>query len=492
MLFFIFHKNFVFVIILNLWNYGIQESHYIAMALIMRLDKMKRFIIISILILLAGIAIPYFSYWGIEKWQDLLLILGLALGSLIFVLIYFKNPVILLFLVPPVIIFGQVATLKIRDWYYEISLAEILLLALFALFVLQKIARKDFRGIKFPLLLAILLLYLFFSFLSQGWAQNLSRAAIALRILCFHFLAFFLVINLIKKERDFKLALWALPLTGLAVAGQLIFKVSLLGGFMENYVLARETIITPVGKWVYIAAIIILTIPLSYALLLAARKNLVKVALLGIIILSLSAVALTLGKGEIIAVAAGLLYFFKRQERKKYLAAIIILAMLFVTFFPLASYGKKFLERFTHTFSDPNTNFRLTEFKVATKLFLKHPFLGVGSGNLKLEYKNLLPWSSETESNNLFLQITLELGLIGLAIVILIIRQIYLELKRMKNLSLRCEEKIIYLGFVGTMIVVLVNSLLEVTLIGLYYGIIFWYIMGLLLAQNNLLKQKND
>lgn len=448
---------------------------------------MKKFIIISILILLAGILIPSFSYWQNQEWLALLYLIGIMACFLLFLFLYSKNPVILLFLIPPTMIFGQIFTLKIRDWYYEISLPEIVIILLMIFFILQTIVQRKFKDWQFPLLSALFVLYIFFALLSFGWAQNLSRAVIALRIVGFHLLTLFLTVNLIKKTKDLKLALWSLPLTGFLVAAQVMIRVAILGGFSPNYILAREEIITPVGKWVYIAAVIVLTLPLTYALLLSVKKFWWKALLFGQIIVGAAATLLTLGKGEIFALGAGFFYFFGRQKKEKYFITLLIILALFITIFPLASYGGKFLERLYHTLNDPNTNFRLTEIKVAPKIFGENPFLGVGIGNLKLEYKNLLPWGVETESNNLFLQIILELGIIGFALFLLIIRRIYLEVKTMKSLIRKEEERIIYLGFISTLIVVLLNSLVEVTLIGLYYGIIFWYILGLILVQNALL-----
>jgi len=450
----------------------------------------KKIIILSLLVLFFGIFIPLFCYYQSDQWQSLLLFCGIFTGLVVLVFLYFKKPALILAAILPTIIFGQVTTLKIRDWYYEITLGEILIILISVLFILQAITRRKIKKIKFPFLLAILILYLALAFLSLGWANNLSRAVIAVRTLIFHFASLFLIINLVKTRRDLKIALMSLPLTGFLVSTQLILKVASLGGFGGNYIVAREWIVTPVGKWVYIAAVIVLTLPLTYALLLLAKKLWLKIILSLQMILGLTASALTLGKGEMIAALSGLIYFFKKQKGQKYIAAIILTSILLLAAFPLASYTGKFWERIYGTRDDPNTNFRMTEARVALKLFSQKPISGLGVGNLKLEYKNLLPWSCESESNNLFVQIVLELGLIGLAILILIIRQIYRELKKMKNLAKDQSDKILYFGFVSTMIVVLINALVEVTLVGLYYGIIFWYITGLILVQNRLLARK--
>ncbi len=452
--------------------------------------RTKKIIILSLLILFFGIFMPLFCYYQSGEWQALLLLLAILAGFLLSIFLYLKKPALILALILPTIIFGQVTTLRIRDWYYEITLGEILIILISVLFVLQILTRRKIREIKFPFLLVILILYLALAVLSLGWAHNLSRALIAIRALLFHLAILFLIINLVRTKKDLKIALYSLPLTGFLVSIQLISKVASLGGFNGNYTIAREWIITPVGRWVYIAAVIILTLPLTYALALNTKKIWLKIILSLQIVLGFTASALTLGKGEIIAALSGLSYFFTKQKIQKLLALVILIVILLLIAFPLASYSRKLLERIYNTASDPNTNFRITEGKVAFKLFFQKPILGYGVGNLKLEYKNLLPWSIESESNNFFLQIVLELGLIGLAILILIIRQIYRELKKMKALAKEQNDKILYLGFVSTMIIVLINALLEVTLVGLYYGIIFWYIVGLLLVQNRFLAKK--
>ncbi|MDP2918333.1 MAG: O-antigen ligase family protein, partial [bacterium] len=343
--------------------------------------------------------------------------------------------------------------------------------------------QNKWREIKFPGILLCLLLYLFFSLISFGWADNLSRAVIALRSLMFHAAILFLAINLIKTKKDFKIALFALPLTALLAAGEVIFKVYSLGGFRE--MIAREEIITPVGKWVYIAAIIILTLPLTYYLIFKVRSRLLKITLAIILGLGGLAVFLTLGKGEIIALILGFAYLFWKQKLNKRILIPILIAIILITAIPFSQYAGKFWERIVNIADDPNTQFRVAEFYAASEILKNHILLGVGAGNLKLAYKNLLPWSVESESNNFFLQVLLELGIIGFALLTLTLRAIYLEIQKARKYIQTPEQKLLYASFVATLIIVLLNAMVEATLIGLYYGIVFWYIVGLLFYVQN-------
>jgi len=439
---------------------------------------LKKTIIISILIISSGVLIPFVSNWGNSEWLKILLIGSVVLGFFILIFLYFKNPIFVLALIPPAIAAGQVATLRFRDWYYQISLAEILIIFLIIAWFLQTIIQNKWRKIKFPAILICFLLYITFSLISFGWAENLTRAVIALRSLIFHAAILFLAINLIKTKKDFKIALFALPLTCLLVAGELVLKVASLDGFHD--LIAREEIITPVGKWVYIAAIIIITLPLTYYLIFTVRSRLLKIMLGIVLTLGGLAVFLTLGKGEIIALIIGFSYLFWKQKLNKKILIPVLIVIILISSIPLSQYAGKFWERIVNIANDPNTQFRVAELCAAREIFFKHPLLGLGTGNLKLAYKNLLPWSVESESNNFFLQVLLELGIIGFAVLILVSRAIYSEIKKLQKYIQTPNQKLLYLSLTATLIIVFLNSMVEATLIGLYYGIVFWYVMGLL------------
>lgn len=454
---------------------------------------LRKLIPIGILIFLAGICIPFVSDWQAGQWQTAFGLGAVGIAFLVAILLYQKNPALLLLIILPAMIFGQIYSLKIRDWFYEISLSEILIILLTIFVLVDQVISQKGKRIKFPLLVVFFLFYIGLACVSVGWGQSISRAIIAIRILGFHLLTLILSLNLIRTRKDFELALAALPLTGFLVSTQLIYHVYQMGGFLNAQPLAREAIITPVGKWVYVAAVIILTIPTTYALLLKSTNKWLRGLLALVIIFGLVATTLTLGKGEILAILIGLAYFLTKQKSQRRVGLIILALFLIIALIPLATYGQKFAERLLNTFQDPNTNFRLAELKVALGLFLQKPILGLGIGNLKLEYKNLLPWSVESESNNLILQIGLELGLLGLGIVFLIGLQIAKIFKRMRANIIREEDHFLYLGFATTLLVVILNAMVEVTLIGLHYGIVFWYITGLIIAypyiQKNLLRQ---
>lgn len=466
-------------------------------------------------VLLVLLSIPLVLFWPRQTNWQILIGLAVVLGLIILFRLYKKWPFILIFIVLPAIVVGPIAVLTVRDYSYEISLAEILILAAYMIFFIDKLGRKK-MNLRIGQVGWAFLGFVFLSILSLLWADNLSRGLIAIRVFGYHFLVLFLVANIIKTKKDFYRALWALPVTAFLAAVQLFYKVLCLGGFNTVFIPDRTQIITPVGSWVFISAIIVLCIPLSCVLLVSQgfRRQqtvlqkynffsvgwLVKTKKLPVkkwqrypilffmIIFSVLTSIFTLGKGEILSLAAGLGYFFKKQKTQKWLVILIIALVLVLLVVFFAQFGSQFWQRILNTFSDHNTRFRIEEFKTGLRVFASHPLFGVGAGNLKLVYRQALPWFVETESNNIIIQILAELGIIGLIVAGFLVKSIIGVFKKPPlSLPLSKGERIIRLGFQSTMIVAVVNSLVEVTFIGLNYGIIFWYIVGLLVSWRQLM-----
>jgi len=438
------------------------------------------------------------------------IVLGALTGLIMLWFLYKKWPWILVFIILPAIIVGPIATLTVRDYSYEISLAEILILAAMLIFIFDKLGQTKL-DIKLPRVLWALAGFIGLAIMSVLWADNFSRALIAIRVLVYHWLVLFLVINIIKTKKDWKRALWALPITAFLVALQLFYKVLELGGWSTIFIPDRTQLITPVGSWVFISAIIVLCLPLSWALLLSrsqklrglalykddfftsgwvvkpaktpAKKWLQYPGLFLMIIFSALASFFTLGKGELLSLAAGLVYFFKKQRAKRWLTGVVAAAIvvLFLIFF--SQYGSQFWQRISGTFSDHNTRFRIKEFKTGISVFAHQPFFGVGIGNLKLVYRAQLPWFVETESNNIIIQVLAELGVIGGLVLYFLVREIALIFWSLKVVIAK-RDKILLLGFASTMVVAITNSMVEVTFVGLNYGLVFWYIIGLVVSRS--------
>jgi len=152
---------------------------------------------------------------------------------------------------------------------------------------------------------------------------------------------------------------------------------------------------------------------------------------------------------------------------------------LFVTssFIFLNSFFEGLFFRISHVFIDVSSKFRLLELRMDINLIENNFWTGVGSGQQIIYYsRNLFPGYKQLV-NNFFLQTFIDLGVLGISTAFLMIITIWKKIKKiMKNKNQFNNP--IYYGFIASMIAVLINGQVEVTLFALPYGIIFWMLLG--------------
>ncbi len=448
--------------------------------------------ILSVVGLAVIIAIALFlaqNYFDIDLGYKLALGLAAFFGLL---LLYHRIPQFFLILVPIGLAVGTLFEWPLLGHIYEVTFSEVWLVVLLALFLVDSIFRRDWHFDVTPTGWVFLALIGFMA-LSLLWADSILQGLIVLRVFAFHFVTFWLTVNILTRrqkvptpERWFasrrgKVLLWALPLTTIAITAQLVWKLYDLRVFELFYIPTRESIITPVGKWVTISAITVVMIPIIYGLSFVF-KNLLAKAIAWCTAIAASVFSLfTLGKAEAVALLGGLISFAKQNRQKR--AAIIFTILIFaaIILIPLSSVSSQLFDRLANVFSAETTAFRLKEYTIGFDLIQHHWLLGVGAGNLKEKFIDFgLCDGCYTEANNYLLQIFTELGVVGLALFSLLIKTFVDLFRRLKKLNLRLEEKILVSAFVASAVVALINGFFEVTFWGLNYGIIWWYITGLI------------
>lgn len=452
------------------------------------LKSKTRFLIIGIIIaLIIGLAIPFLFSLNLQEIWNIIKIISVFVGVTAYFFIYKKYLWLALAIVPVSIIAGQIYTLKIKEFSYEISLAEIIIILCVLFFFLDKFIKRDLK-FKFSSTGFYFLLYILLMALSLLWVEYIPKAIIAIRVFLFHFAVFFIVINSIKGQKNIKKALWAVPFTGLLVGLQLLWKVYELGGFIA--VPERTTIITRVGSWVFISAVLIITVPLSYTLAFLNKELWKKILLWGSSVFSAACSIFTLGKGEILSLFVGIIYLVRKLKQRRITTILTLVIIILLIIIPLTSFSTKFIERIKNFPQDPNVQFRIDEFKTGIILFINHPFLGVGAGNLKMFYKKELRYQIETESSNFILQILAEQGIAGFIIFILITKSIRHLFKKVGNRIKSPQEYFLLSGFKAMILIAFLNGMVEVTFVGLNYGILFWYMIGLLAAWGEIFTNK--
>lgn len=400
---------------------------------------------------------------------------------------------ILLFLAVPAMVLGQIVSIEIKNFKYEVSASEFLIVLATSLFIIYRIVKRDFK-FYLPIITLFFVFYLFLAAGSILWASDVSRTIIALRIGIYHLLILVLTLNLIKSKNDLKYLFYFFALAIILISAQLIYQVYHLGGFLTQFILERTSIITPVGPWVTVSAIIVLLIPLVYVLGLnnVLKNKTLSIILFAIVLLAAIASTLTLGKSELIALAAGILFFhyqyfksssfnFFSQYRQYFAKILVIIILLFLSAsFILAPFMQGFSDRFKQTFNDQNTKFRAREYQLTLSAVEENFFTGVGAGNLKVYFRNNGLCQCYTEASNYLTHFFGELGIIGFLLFVGGGLSIARSLKSFKNLAEK--DNLILLGIKTSLVIFLINGFFEATIVGLNYGIVFWVIIGALLA----------
>lgn len=410
---------------------------------------------------------------------------------------------ILLSCVVPAMVLGQVISIEVRNFKYEVSASEFLILCTAALFVIYRVIKKDLN-FYVPVIVLFFGLYLFLTGFSMFWASDISRTIIALRIGLYHIMALILVLNLLTRREDLKYIFYSFALAAVVISAQLIYQVYQLGGFLTNFIPERTSIVTPVGPWVTVSAIIVLILPFLYTLGLLYSSHSKKLSFFFFVGSAFAALAsmLTLGKIEFVALLAGMVFFhyyyfsklrihyFSYHKKNLVKAALILLLIGISASSILAPFAKGFTGRFQNTLSDENTKFRMREYQLTFLAVKENIFTGVGAGNLKVYFRNNGLCQCYTEASNYFTHFFGELGVIGLLLFLASGRNVRKQIRWLPNLSF--EDTLIVLCFKTSLVIFLVNGFFEATIVGLNYGIAFWMMVGAFFAFGKMIRMKTQ
>jgi O-antigen ligase len=172
-----------------------------------------------------------------------------------------------------------------------------------------------------------------------------------------------------------------------------------------------------------------MAIPYAFALLAVEKGTLRRTFLFATLGLLVLATAATMSRGGFVGLAAVLLMLWVRAPRKLVsLTLVLVLAVALVTLAP-ATYWKEISTITTSTNENDTGYRRLYLWKIAWRMFLDHPFLGVGPANY--QYNNFL-YEDEKEttrgyhvwgrvSHSVYFTVLPEFGIVGTVLFFVIV-----------------------------------------------------------------------
>lgn len=402
---------------------------------------------------------------------------------------------------------------RVPTWHYggfDLKINVFLGLICFFVWLCLILANPSQWLIK-PNYLSLPLLFLAVAmFLSLTQAGDLKRGVTVLVFIFFTVAFSVLTVNMLKKQEHLRLVIQILFWSSLAVAlfGIFQFTGDLLG-WPQTITLLKDGYTKAVFGFpriqafsmepLYFANFLLIPIFLSMAYFFGKIKIFGKKWwLILILVLLLVNFILALARGAFVGFAFGLviiLFFMAKQifNWKNVLALILISVVVF--------YGVSFAlskgdARATNEFighllvkdfsTGESVQGRLSSFTLASQIFLRQPFLGIGIGNYGpyvSGFAALPPSGGWQIANNQYLEIFAETGLIGgLAFLVILI---IIFLKSWSAIRLSQDEflKKTMIGLLAAFVAVFIQYNFFSTL----YIIHIWVLIGLMVGVRNLI-----
>ncbi len=410
---------------------------------------------------------------GILFWTCTIIIL-----CLITVTIYLKPYLGIMFVVVSIPFEGKVSI----DSFHFYPL-ELIMVILISVYIFKIIVRKNnnYRNMKLvfyylPFIICILLSSLKFMELSSTIKENVRWLELIV--------IYFLTINLITDQKKLRVILYSIFLTTVMVSVWGIAKY--LGGVIT--IDGRHGAFSFFGHANALAGYVNLIIPILFGMLLTGIFLWERITLSISIILTVVTWFLTFSKsGWLSLITTMILVFFLTKTKKGAIFLLVILFMSFAIIFLSSNIRNDLVPRLQSTYQ--TLECRRVAYPIGFNMVRDNLCFGIGVGNYPLLIKKFadatkMPYLIETNLHNLYLQIFVEAGLMGLCAFIFwligIIRYLMSSLK-----SLEMSEKYnLFVGLMGGVIVYLFNNLANVLTahgIHLQWGIILG--LAVVLAQ---------
>ncbi len=448
---------------------------------------------IATFVRLMVLVVPLFVVSVIFEKVGLFVMAGIMFSSLYFLFLR-KYLWFLLVLAGPSLCLGKIIDIPISsEWIYEARAAEIFLLITTVLYFLDSYLNRKITTFRIDFIAFVLYLYVLASSASIFYIVDFRLFVFGMKVVIYSFLAYFLTRQLIDSKRKIEWFMYGICSTVVILALQIFYKFYSMG-FSTKFFFERNTILLPIGPIATTAAILAFLIPIILAFYFQlSSKRIVRPIVITAVIVGVTAVFLSLGKGAIISLMLGLLYLFVKLKNSRVSLFLMGLWFVFLAYLLLNPFFSGLFERFRNTFVDNNTQFRMLEYKTSWELISKHSLFGIGVGQQLGYFKKILDFETAGLVNNFFVQSLIDLGVVGLGLVVALVGGIYKKVRVAIKASLQNGGYYVVLlyGFGASLIVAFINGLVEVTFYALPYAIIFWLLMGVYANIQQLAKSFN-
>ena len=308
------------------------------------------------------------------------------------------------------------------------------------------------------------------------------------------FFAFSLTYYAIKSKFHLKSLIAGIIIWGLILS---LFEIKVLfdlGGFAIGIVglfLKKNLLTLGWGRSNYLAAFFVVIIPISIGYLIYTKSKKLKIFITTAIILMSFAMILTLSRGGILALLIALLILFSRVLKARTFVPFLLVFLLISIVILVNPLTYVLIERISSFETSGSYFSRIDLYKEVWGIFLQHPITGVGLGNLGYHGTFVLPPDASPAAHNIILGALGETGIIGALFYITLIGTLLVNIYSRFKIENEDALKIFRWCFISSIAGGLLHALVEPTLDGLQFSIIFWTLAGIS-AKLYLLKTSNE
>lgn len=359
-------------------------------------------------------------------------VLSISIANLVLVVFAIAG-MIVIFMKPWIGFLFLICSLPLRSFSLasfgaaDIRISEAIFIIVALAWVLNFLAESKIKlkrsEIDFPLI--IFFLWIILSFL---WSSDIISAIVQSSRVLFGILLYFVTIQIINSEKRLRQAINLWVIVGFSIALIAIFEFFYTGlpylvqNFMKkSYIFTRSLRSSVFLSPTLLGSYLNLCLFLFIGKLVNAKTTMRKIMSTALLFALFLALLFTFSRGAWIGFFLGLIYLlykFKALMKFAVVGLIIIFILVFIVGGVIRTVVVERIMSFTAPEEDPAFQERLLLWRSTKKIILDHPILGVGIGNSAGKYEELSHYypTKYRYTHNLYLNITAELGLIGLAL----------------------------------------------------------------------------
>lgn len=397
------------------------------------------------------------------------------------VYITYNSPIVSIHLLLFSILVDSLVPIKTYATTPSILIVEFFLVFILFLSIIRFLSTLD-KKLEIPYLILLWLPFL-------AWAMlGLLISVDKLRVLTYwknYFAGFFvftLTYYVIKNKFHLKTLFVTIILWGVLLSLIEIKVLLELGGFTTGIIglfLRKNLLTVGWGKSNYLAAFFVVIIPFSIGYLFYSKSKKTKTIIALALGLMTFAMILTLSRGGILALLIALVVLFSKILKKRTLVPFLIVLSAILLIVLLNPLTYVLIDRISSLETSSSLYSRINFYEDTWNAFLMYPITGVGLGNLSYYATFILSPAASPSAHNIVLGALGETGVIGTFFYFLILgtllKKAFSSYKYEKEEALKVLKWSCFAALVGG----LTHSLVEPTLDGLQFSIMFWTIAGI-------------